>query len=124
MVSNDEYVVLRGFPTIAVSARLAKRALVDSSGSSLDGVSLIFALQAVYPNGLFNIPIVPETGLAVLNVTGLFNMIMCNIVSKSGVTFSIGGPYSQQVQFAGGKQVALLSYTCHVMSHEKGTLVD
>lgn len=82
----------------------------------MDAVSLIFALNAIYPGGIFASPFIPELGFAELNITEAFDMVVCDIVSGSGVSHSLGA-YSRQIQFAHGKEVPLLSYGCRIVDN-------
>jgi hypothetical protein len=79
---------------------------------------MILSSRAIYPGGLFAIPFIPDAGLAELNITETLNMMICNIMCEDGATFSIGGRYPHEIQFAGGTKVPVLGYNCYVTTRE------
>ncbi|PON20159.1 hypothetical protein TGAM01_v210981 [Trichoderma gamsii] len=101
-------------PSAGVRAWFASKIFFDSTGSPLTGADLVFALNAIYPGGLFAAPFTPPAGLGYLDAQAVFDSVVCEMIAPGGATFSLGGPFPDEVVFAGGRPIWVESYGCYI----------
>ena len=96
-------------PSSGVSVQFGSRNFEGPYGDPLDGDDLASALNAIYPGS----SIAPESA------SQLFDKVVCQASAPGGVTYTFGGGFPDKIEFAGGSQTPVESYSCRVADYSR-----
>lgn len=101
-------------PQAAIRARLAVNKFVNRTGQPIEEADFVLPLHALGPNEVPAVSGNLDSELWQTDQARLFDMVVCDITSSSGVIYSIGGPFENEIVFAGGALVSIRSYSCRI----------